>query len=153
VSRFRASRHQTWQENPWVSIFCDASSHEVRWWIASFVFSPPRSDTWPGGWIDSSRYINDAGTTLGVRPVGDDPEDQGTSWTLMRGNEPVSRHEVSHGTRLRFRFHCERCGLTAVARSERLYGVFDTLAEQGLRSISLGALGARLRSTERRRDT
>ena len=109
-----------------IGVHCAAASHESRDAKIAWL-------TWDGkSWGEYPMPLR-----RGERP---------TSWVDANGRA-VDRFDPSVGThlpagRLRFRFHCKLCGLSVVARSERLSPVLDRLRHAGINTIELSALGA-----------
>jgi len=114
-----------------VQIICDDASHargKVTT-IEQFVRGLHSEDdpTWRkrGDSRRSAEYLR-----------GDTPSPRPTPWVERPG--PVDRE------RIRYDLECKLCGLKVPARRDRLLEVLDALAANGVRSITLRGLAARL---------
>lgn len=107
-----------------VLVVCTDAPHEHKRSIVETL------DRAPDGWrpVHQRRRHKHGPNAYRVRPTGTDL-DTGRS-------------------RARYDLRCELCPSAVVARAERLDQVLDRLAEAGVDTITLAALGARLRRIE-----
>jgi hypothetical protein len=145
--------HRNYSADPdavYVSIYCtgdvvanDAGevehSHEADpWLIRSFVWGPEDDDNPAGAWRwheDPFRYWRDQ--TSGVRLSG-------RARASLVGDRHVSQAEwkadplvFDAGSRTRYRFECQTCGLTVERKAPIVYDVLTVLAKAGQREVSL----------------
>lgn len=72
--------------------------------------------------------------------------DKSTHSDLLDANDsPLHMGDQSWPVRERYNLRCELCGFTVPARRERLDPILDRLADAGVSTVSVRALGAILR--------
>jgi hypothetical protein len=126
-----------------VVVRCSDSGHEGK--VASIIKFHRRDD---GRWLMGPVTV----TTRGRRPRGQlwpRPYEQ-----YLVGNTPVDpdgrlNEADKTAARGRIDMECKLCGLRVVAREETLFPILNTLAANGVSSIELYALAARLTSRSR----
>ena len=137
----RRIRYSTEPDAVYVSIYCAEPSHaDSEWLLRSFVWVP-EDDEKPAGawhWEESHNYWRDQ--TPDVRLTG-------RTRASLVGDRHVSQAEwkanpfvFDAGSRTRYRFHCETCGLTVVRKAPVVYEVLAVLASAGQREVSLRVL-------------
>lgn len=129
---FRRLRHPTSEDQPYVSIWCSAASHDP-WSIATFVLLER--------WSESPYYVE--GGLRVARRSG-----RGTQQVLVQSGEgvrevPVDSVEAITSTdRTRLQLRCEICRDTLPFRRESLEPILNRLRQEGINSVPLSALRA-----------
>ena len=131
-------------ESTRLSIQCIAESHADRPWLVDSFVLEEGDENAPRSWAGSTTYWRD-GKSVAKLKIG-------ASRTSLVENRPVSAEEFKrdpfvfdNGSRSRYNFKCEICGLSVVRQSEAVMLCFDRLAEAGVSEISLSVLAAILK--------
>ena len=126
----------------WISIQCTAESHSERpWLIASFYFDSdaPQEARWMSSrdyWRDG-QHVAKLPETAGARLVNDQ--------VITAAQYKADPLVFDNGSRSRYSFKCEVCGLSIARRADVVFDRFDKLASAGVSEISLEHLAAILR--------
>jgi hypothetical protein len=124
-----------------LSVQCVADSHADRPWLIDSFYQEEADevDSATPVWLASSTYWRKGESIAQLKRVG--------SRATLVGNRLVQPDEyksdpfvLDNGSRSRYSFKCEVCGLSLARKSEVISACFDRLAAAGISEVSLEGL-------------